>query len=97
MSDPIRDELHRLNEEFRKLLGETDDTFSLEKTTPVQLTKFGLTLAEAESWIKDEPNFSSDASYHEPRNRRKVTRTCRPLMRQAPIVASSPFHSTFFG
>jgi hypothetical protein len=75
MSDPIRDELHRLSEEFKKLLAEPDDMYSLGKTTPEQLTKFGLTLNEAESWIKHEPNFLSDASYHEPENRRKVTRT----------------------
>jgi hypothetical protein len=75
MSDPIRDELHRLSEEFKKLLDEPDDTFSLDKTTPEQLAKFGLTHDEAEAWIKDEPEFSSDVSYHEQQNRRKVTRT----------------------
>ena len=75
MIDPIRDELHRLSEEFKKLLDEPDDAISLDKTSPEQLAKFGLTLGEAESWLKDEPDFSSDASYHEPQNRRKVTRT----------------------
>ena len=73
--DPIGDELHRLSEEFKKLAGEVTQEESIEKTTPEQLTQFGLTLGEAESWLRDEPNFSSDVSYHEHRNRRKVTRT----------------------
>ena len=73
--DPIRDELHRLSEEFKKLVGEATPEQSIEKTTSEQLTKFGLTTNEAKAWLNNEPNFSSDVSYHEPQNRRKVTRT----------------------
>jgi hypothetical protein len=43
--------------------------------TPKELAKFGLTIDEAKAWLEKEPSFPSDASYHEPRNRRKVNRT----------------------
>ncbi len=76
MNDPIRDELHKLAEEFKKLANESQKIGKCEKTTPEQLAKFGLTFNEAKTWLEDEPNFSYDASYHEPQNRRKVTRTC---------------------
>lgn len=79
MTDPIRDELHRLNEEFSKLLG---ISHLAEKTTPEQLIRrFGLTVNEAKSWLKRGPNYnksilaSSDDSYHDASNRRKVNRT----------------------
>lgn len=50
--------------------------YHIDETTPQQLMKsVGLTEKEAKAWLKKEPNFSSDASYHEPKNRRKVTRT----------------------
>lgn len=82
MTDPIRDELHRLNEEFRKLVGMPDSADFVEKTTPEQLIQhFGLTVEEAKSWLGKEPNYgkfvfrSPDDSYHEPQNRRRVNRT----------------------
>ena len=81
-TDPIRDELHRLTEEFGKLLGNSESVFLVEKTTPEQLIQhFGLTVEEAKSWLEKEPNYekllfrSSDDSYHEGSNRRKVNRT----------------------
>jgi hypothetical protein len=56
MTNPIRDELHRLAEEFGKLL---DGTHIAEKTTLEELIqRFGLTLNEAEEWLKSEPSFS---------------------------------------
>jgi len=73
--DPIGDELNRLKEDCKKLLGKPIDTEQLEETNPNQLAKFGLTFDEAQAWLDNEPSFSSDASYHEPRNRRKVNRT----------------------
>jgi hypothetical protein len=81
MTDPIRDELHRLSEEFRKLLGKPDDSSITEKTTVEQLVQcYGLTTKEAKEWLKKEPDFvPSDDSYHEPSNRRKVTRTCSEI------------------
>jgi hypothetical protein len=74
----IDDRLHRLNEEFHKLLGNFTKEYCSEKTTPEQLIRqFGLTMREAEAWLKNEPNFiPSDDSYHDDPNRRKVTRTC---------------------
>jgi hypothetical protein len=62
MSDPIRDELQRLNEEFRKLA--SLPTSTSEETKPEHLTKFGLTLDEAKAWLKQEPNYPSDEILH---------------------------------
>jgi len=60
MSDPIRDELHRLNEEFKKLLGNSSNDISLEEASPEQLIRdFGLTKNEAEAWLRNEPSFKS--------------------------------------
>jgi hypothetical protein len=59
LSDPIRDELHRLSEEFKKLVGESTEKEGIEIITPDQLTKYGLTPGEAEAWFKYEPNFQS--------------------------------------
>jgi hypothetical protein len=80
MTDPIRDELHRINEEFSKLLGISDGMHLVEKTLPEQLIqRFGLTAKQARSWLDKEPNYDkcvlSDDSYHEDSNRRKVNRT----------------------
>jgi hypothetical protein len=70
MFDPsIDDRLHKLNEEFRKLLGVSD----LEKTTPECLVEFGLTLKEAKAWLENEPSFQSDVSCHDDENRRFFT------------------------
>jgi hypothetical protein len=76
MTDPIRDELHRLNEEFSKLLGKSH-SHATEKTTPQQLVhRFGLTSDEAKALLRHELAFvPSDVSYHESSNRRRVTRT----------------------
>ena len=71
MSDQIREELHRLNEEFSRLLGGSD----LEQTTPECLVESGLTFKEAKAWLENEPSFKSDVSYHDSSNRRKVNRT----------------------
>lgn len=67
MGDQIRDELHRLNEEFSKLLGNSTKDCQLEKTTPRQLIwQYGFTMREAEAWLRQEPNFKpSDGSYHD--------------------------------
>jgi hypothetical protein len=81
--DIIRDELHRLNEEFRKLAGLP--TSISEKTKPENLTRFGLTLAEASAWLRHEPNFKpsdeilqgnrSDEDLTEPRKDRFIRNT----------------------
>jgi hypothetical protein len=69
MTDPIRDELHRLSEEFKKLV-------AVEETTPEQLVqRFRLTLDEAKEWLENEPKYPSDVSYHDASNRRQVNRT----------------------
>jgi hypothetical protein len=58
MTDPIRDELHRLNEEFDKLLGLHEGVHLPERTTPEQLVQcYGLTIDEAKVWIEQEPDF----------------------------------------
>jgi len=59
LSDPIRDELHRLSEEFKKLVGEPNEKED-NNTTLEQLIRFyGLTSSEAEAWIRYEPDFQS--------------------------------------
>jgi hypothetical protein len=57
MTDPIRDELHRLSMEFNKLLNKR----IVEETMPEELVqKFGLTLREAKAWLKNELNYLAD-------------------------------------
>ena len=56
--DSIGDELHRLSEEFKKLLGDSKSETVAEKTTPEQLSKiFGLTIDEAKAWLEQEPDY----------------------------------------
>ena len=59
LSDPIRDELHRLAEEFKKLVGESSEKEYIKITTPDQLIRYGLTPDEAEAWFRNEPDFQS--------------------------------------
>jgi hypothetical protein len=78
--DSPSERLHKLAEEFHKFVnGEQsvieDIDISVSETTPKELSKFGLTLKEAQVWLKNEPDFSSDVGYHEPRNRRRVNGT----------------------
>lgn len=75
MSDPIRDELHRLVKEIGDLIDGNIDKF-IEKTTPCQLIKYGLTLGEAEAWFNNEPNFQSIRRiFTTSSNRRRLYRT----------------------
>ena len=63
MSDPIRDELHRLSEEFRKLAGLPESTkipslATIEKNNiSVLMDEFGLTYDQAKVWLEQEPNY----------------------------------------
>ncbi len=77
MIDSVDERLAKILEEFDRMLGKPvkdEDTLS-------KLVHLGLTLNEAKEWLEKEPNYgkfvlnSSDDSYHEPSNRRKVTRT----------------------
>ncbi len=78
--DVIGDELHKLAEEFRKLAGLP--TSISEKTTPEQLTKFGLTLDEAKAWLKQEPNFFvSRRKVTDFKNDGEVTEPVEPIYR----------------
>lgn len=81
MIDPIEEKLKKLNAEFSALLGDSQlKTEDNENRDFEKLIRCGLTKNEAKAWLKHEPNFSSDVSYHEPRNRRKVTRTTPSLI-----------------
>ena len=72
----IDERIRKLNDEVRQFLGVPKTLTNEEKTTPEKLSKmFSLTPHQAKAWLRKEPDFSSDASYHEPQNRRKVTRT----------------------
>jgi hypothetical protein len=66
MSDPIRDELHRLSEEFRKLADLPKNAVFSNKTSTEQLmednitflvNEFDLTNKQAKAWLEQEPNF----------------------------------------
>ena len=72
----IDERLHKLAEEFRKFVNDEQPVIKVPETTPKELSvKFGLTLKEAKAWLKNDPDFSSDVSYHEPQNRREVNGT----------------------
>jgi hypothetical protein len=74
--DPIRDELHRLNEEFKKLLGNSSSIHVSEKTLPEHLIRFGLTTEEARAWLEQEPNFfTSRRIFTDKPDRRRLDRT----------------------
>lgn len=71
-----RERIERINKEFDALLNHKSiSEKSIEPSSPKELLKFGLNLSEAKAWLKREPDYLSDGSYHEPRNRRKVNRT----------------------
>ena len=77
MTDVIDERLNKVLKEFNRMLGKPEeDEDILDK-----LIHLGLTLSEAKGWLKKEPNYekllfrSSDGSYHEGSNRRKVNRT----------------------
>jgi hypothetical protein len=66
--DPIGDELHKLSEEFKKVLRESFDKEIIKETSPEEFSHlFGLTLAQAKAWLKKEPNYipADDFSQHE--------------------------------
>lgn len=78
MVDPIRDELHRLAQEFNKLLG--NQNIQVERTTPEDLMRyFGLTRQQAKTWLEREPQFTSSDDFLQReknrRNRRGLDRT----------------------
>jgi len=52
--ESIGDELHRLSEEFSKLVGNSRSANFAEKTSPEKLTKFGLTINEARASLEQE-------------------------------------------
>jgi hypothetical protein len=65
MTDPIRDELHRLAEEFGKLLS---GSHPAEKTAPEELIqRFGLTPKQAKSWLENEPSFTPSDGFLQPK------------------------------
>jgi hypothetical protein len=73
----VDERLNKVLKEFNRMLGKLEeDEDILDK-----LIHLGLTLSEAKGWLRKEPNYkkllfrSSDDSYHEPSNRRKVNRT----------------------
>jgi hypothetical protein len=73
------DRIERINREFDALLNHRDfPEKTTEQSIPKHLLKFGLTLNEAKSWLKKEPNYKpADESLHEPPNRRRVDRTSK--------------------
>jgi len=77
MTSMVDERLNKVLKEFNRMLGKLEeDEDILDK-----LTHLGLTLSEAKGWLEREPNYekllfrSSDGSYHEGSNRRKVNRT----------------------
>lgn len=76
--------LDAINKKLDEMLN--DVCCEISVSVPKDLAVFGLTLNEAKSWLKNEPNFSSDVSYHEPRNRRKVNRTSLRILYISSLV-----------
>jgi hypothetical protein len=72
----IDERLHKLAEEFHRFVNGESLIVEKVETNPKEIaSKFGLSLSQAKAWLKKESNYSSDESYHEPHNRRKVNRT----------------------
>jgi hypothetical protein len=70
--DTIDEKLTRLLTDFDRML----NNHKADQTVLKRLVRLGLTPTEAKAWLRQEPNFmSSDDGYHEPQNRRRVTRT----------------------
>jgi hypothetical protein len=82
MIDSIDERLNKLIRDFDELLGKRQKTvFENDINNLDRLIDLGLTTDEAKYWLEQEPNFMpSDDSYHEPSNRRKVTRTVELLV-----------------
>jgi hypothetical protein len=70
---------HGIDEKLSKLLKDLDrmlNSSGIDQNMLNRLVRFGLTPSEAKAWLEREPSFTlSDVSYHEPSNRRRVTRT----------------------
>jgi hypothetical protein len=77
MSNPsIEDRLRKIKENLDIMLNQTEDNVESEITRPEEIANhFGLSLTQAKAWLKREPNYLSDDSYHGHQNRRKVNRT----------------------
>jgi hypothetical protein len=75
--ETIDERLARLNRELDETLGKHQDTRFADNINDLdKLLGLGLTIDEAKYWLENEPSFTpSDDSYHEPSNRRRVTRT----------------------
>lgn len=71
--ETIEDRLDRISKEFDTFCNQESKSEARDNLN--SLMHLGLTKKEAKSWLKHEPNFPSDASYHEPQNGREVTRT----------------------
>jgi len=72
MTETIDERLRKLSKEFDKLLGKTEEQ-STERNID-RLIHFGLTLNEAKSWLKQEPNYvPSDESKHDDESDGEVT------------------------
>jgi hypothetical protein len=75
----IDDELHKLREEFEKLLN-PEKVQANETTIPEQLKKFGLTLDEAKAWLEQEPNFFTNRRiFTDKRTDEDLTESIAPL------------------
>jgi hypothetical protein len=56
--DPIGDELHKLREEFEKLVNGTQTKNDDTETTPERIAElFGLSTVQAKAWLEQEPNY----------------------------------------
>jgi len=83
MSDPIRDELHRLSEEFKKLANsaKTSTEQFTENNIDLLMNKFGLTYQQAKAWLENEPNyFTTRRIFTEPQNKMVISRLSRSAL-----------------
>jgi len=77
----LDERLRQIKERLEKLVMNDILVEKHLETTPDELTAFGISLSQAKAWLKREPNFPSDVSYHEPQNRRRVNRTLSQAIR----------------
>ena len=81
LDSSIDERLSRLKEQLDKLLNSDSLVEPDEATSPEHIADvFGLSHSQAKAWLKKEPNYSSDVSYHEPRKDDKLTEPFFPLI-----------------
>jgi hypothetical protein len=84
----IDDRIDRLNKHWDDVLthaGLDKELVEIHETIPEELMKIGLTIKEAKAWLKKEPQYTTDAFSHEPKNRRRLHRILSSINRSRGV------------